>query len=205
MMKRIIHAYFRFALLIAMLLTPFIKGTGQTPMPDVLKSGTMKEQLNYIEEKTRIYENYRAIREDMFQKIKGNMSDTLSSDKNRISGLNKKTSNLNQTIDSLKSTLESTESNLDEMTRTKNSISVLGIAMNKLTYNAFMWTVVAVLAALLVFGFLIFKTNLAVTTNTKKELSEMKQEFEAYRKTSREAREKMSMDHFNELKKLRGG
>ena len=44
----------------------------------------MKEQLNYIEEKTRIYENYRAIREDMFQKLKGNISDTLSSANNKI-------------------------------------------------------------------------------------------------------------------------
>jgi uncharacterized membrane-anchored protein YhcB (DUF1043 family) len=68
-----------------------------------------------------------------------------------------------------------------------------------------MWTIVAGLVAILVIGFLAFKRNLSVTFNTKKELRELKDEFEAYRKTSREAREKMSMDHFNELKKLRGG
>jgi uncharacterized membrane-anchored protein YhcB (DUF1043 family) len=57
----------------------------------------------------------------------------------------------------------------------------------------------------LVFGFLAFKRNLSVTQNTKKELVELKDEFESYRKTSREAREKMSMDHFNEIRRLKGG
>jgi hypothetical protein len=39
---------------------------------------------------------------------------------------------------------------------------------------------------------------------TKKEFQDLKVEFEAYRKTSREAREKLTMDHFNEIKKLKG-
>jgi uncharacterized membrane protein (DUF106 family) len=43
-----------------------------------------------------------------------------------------------------------------------------------------------------------------VTAHTKKECEELKKEFEAYQKASREAREKMSMTHFNELKRLRG-
>jgi hypothetical protein len=38
-----------------------------------------------------------------------------------------------------------------------------------------------------------------------KDLSDLKNEFEAYRKSAREAREKMSMEHFNEMKRLKGG
>ena len=60
------------------LIVVLFKVNGQTTMPDVLLKNTMKEQLNYLEERTKIYENYRAIREDMFQKVKGNISDTLS-------------------------------------------------------------------------------------------------------------------------------
>ncbi len=70
--------------------------------------------------------------------------------------------------------------------------------------NAVMWTIIAVLAGILAVGFLVFKRNHVVTTHTKKEIEDLKREFEAYRKASREAREKMSMAHFNELKKLRG-
>ena len=88
------------------------------------------------------------------------------------------------------------------MTRTKNSIQVAGIEVNKPTYNKIMWTILAALVAALLIGFLAFKRNLSVMSTTKKEFQELKTEFEAYRKTSREAREKLTMDHFNELKKL---
>ena len=174
-------------------------------MPEVLVKSSMKEQLKYIEEKTRIYENYRAIREDMFQKIKGNISDTLSAANHKIAVLNNKTSMLNHTIDSLKTLNETTNTSLENVTRTKNSIKLLGIEVNKLAYNTIMWTITAVLLIILALGFLVFKRNIIVTHSTKKELLDMKNEFDSYRKTTREAREKMSMDHFNEIKKLKGG
>jgi len=91
------------------------------------------------------------------------------------------------------------------MTKTKDSIKFVGISLNKIVYNTIMWLIVAVLAGLLSIGFLVFKRNLSITIHTKKEFEDLKKEFEAYRKASREAREKMSMAHFNELKRLRGG
>jgi hypothetical protein len=191
--------------MIAIMAMAVMKINGQTAMPDELIKNSLKEQLNYIEQRTRIYENYRAIREDMFQKIKGNVSDTLLADKSKIAGLSIMTSSLKHDIDTLNTILETTKIRLEEITRTKNSIRVLGIEVNKLTYNSILWTIVTGLIVILAIGFLIFKRNLSVTLNTKKELRELKDEFEAYRKTSREAREKMSMDHFNELKKLKGG
>jgi len=177
---------------------------GQTTMPDELKKNTLKEQLKYLEDRTRIYENYRAIREDMFQQIKENVMDTLLLANGKINVLNNSILILNHSIDSLNTTLSSTKSSLEETTRTKNSIRVFGLEVNKLTYNSIMWMTLAGLLALLGFGFLIFQRTLSVTSNTKKEFAELKVEFEAYRKTSREAREKMSMDHFNEIKRLKG-
>jgi tetrahydromethanopterin S-methyltransferase subunit B len=181
-----------------------MKVTGQVIMPDVLLKSSLKEQYDYIGEHTRIYEDYRAIREDMFQKLKGNVSDTLFFLYGKIEGFNKTVSSLNKTIDTLQNNLSSTQTRLAEMTRTKNSIQVAGIEVNKPTYNKIMWTILAALLAALLIGFLAFKRNLSVMSTTKKEFLELKTEFEAYRKTSREAREKLTMDHFNELKKLKG-
>jgi len=200
-----IKSEIRSALIILVLFIYGSRGTCQTTMPDVLLQGNLTEQMNYIEERTRIYENYRAIREDMFQKIKGNMLDSLTSAKSRISGLNNRTRKLDYTIDSINSAFHATKSDLAEMTRTKNSIRLFGLEVNKYLYNTIMWIVIAGLLVLLGMGYLAFKRNHAITTHTKKELKELKEEFEAYRKSSREAREKMSMDHFNELRKLRGG
>ncbi|MBG0861136.1 MAG: hypothetical protein IQL11_16685 [Bacteroidales bacterium] len=198
------HNGLRFILIIVIIVVSIPAGMGQTTMPEMLENGTLPEQMNYLQEKTRIYEFYRAIREDMFQKIKKNALDSLSSAKKEIAKLIILSTQLNSTIDSLNSSLETTNNKLDEVTRTKNSIRVLGMEVNKFGYNTVRWIIVAGLATLLVMGFLAFKRNLIVTKNIRKDLDDLKTEFEAYRKSSREAREKMSMDHFNELKRLRG-
>jgi hypothetical protein len=171
----------------------------------VLQQGTITEQMNYIQEKTRIYEDFRAIREDMFQKLKNNATDSLRAAKNNIRSLQNTATGLNLSIDSLNTTLGTVRQDLDRMTKTKNSIKLLGIEINKTAYNTVMWIIIALLAGTLTIGFLAFKRNHTITAHTKKEIEELKKEFEAYRKASREAREKMSMAHFNELKKLRGG
>jgi hypothetical protein len=179
-------------------------GNCQTTMPEILEKGTLKEQMDYLDGRTRIYENYRAIREDMFQLIKKNAVDSLTRVKNEITRLEVLTGSLNNRIDSLNNSLDSTKMNLQEMIRGKNSISVLGFEMNKITYNSIMWTIVVILVFLLALGFVILKRNIVATFNTKKELGDLKDEFEEYRKQKRLEREKMSMDHFNEIKKLKG-
>ena len=203
-MGKIDFAGIRFVLPFAlMIMFPFI-GAGQTTMPEMLLKGSLKEQMDYMQDKTRIYEEYRAIREDMFQKIKGNALDSLKAAKTEINGLINNAREQNLTIDSLNASIETVQANLDQMTKTKNSIRVLGIEVNKTAYNAVMWILIATLAGFLAIGFLAYKRNYSATVHTKKEIEELKREFEAYRKASREAREKMSMAHFNELKKLRG-
>lgn len=204
-MKEINGSKMRFILIFTLIMILNVNGTSQTTMPDVLIKNTLEEQMKYIQERTRIYESYRAIREDIFQKIKENALDSLSAAKIEIIGLENLKIKLNHTIDSINSSFETTKNKLDETTRTKNSIRLFGLVVNKFTYNSVMWTIIVGLIALLLIGYLAFKRNLSVTVYTKKELKELKEEFEAYRKSSREAREKMSMDHFNELKKLRGG
>jgi hypothetical protein len=200
------HLQIRFALILAVLIITVTKMAGQTTgMPDVFQVNSLKDQLNYLDEHTKIYDNFRAIREDMFQKVKKNISDTLSLTYGKIVSLNKTKSQLNHTIDSLRTNLESTKTSLDEVTTSKNSLSVLGMEVNKMTYNKLMWSILGILVAALLIGFLIFKRNLTAIFNTKNEYQELKNEFEAYRKTSREAREKLTMDHFNEIKRIKSG
>ena len=181
-----------------------VKAIGQTTMPNELTRSTIQEQIKYIEEHTRIYENYRAIREDMFRKLNSNIIDTLKADRSRITALKNLTSTLNRKTDSLNVLLDKTRINLEEATTTKNNIRVLGAELNKGTYNAIMWTVVAGLAFILVMGFLIFRRNLIVLLRTDKDLKELKDEFAAYRQTTRIAREKVEMENFRMMQKLKG-
>jgi hypothetical protein len=191
------------AFTILIILVSSISSIGQSPMPEILEQGTLREQMKYIEEKTRIYENYRAIREDIFQMIKRNAVDSLSKvhgQVNILAGMNK---NLLTRIDSLTISLTDTKTLLEEAVSTKENIRVLGMNLNKTVYNSIMWIIVGILLFLLAMGFLVFKRNLTVMLRTKKDLEELKIEFEAYRQKKRIEIEKMGMDHFNEIRKLK--
>ncbi|NMC37079.1 MAG: hypothetical protein GYA41_02015 [Bacteroidales bacterium] len=178
---------------------------GQASLTDVLSKSPLKDQMNYVQEKTRLYDNYRAIREDVFQQIKKNSLDSLMASKNEIWRLKVLAASRSREIDSLNLILAAREKKLAEMTTFRNSIRFLGMEINKRTYNLIMWSLIAILAIVLVSGYMSFKRNRIITLNTRKEFEDLKKEFEAYRKASREAREKMSMAHFNEIKKLRTG
>lgn len=195
---------FRSAMIFTLFVTATLIGLSQNGIPEELSKSPLKDQLNYVEEHTRIYENFRAIREDIFQKLSKNINDTITYWHNQIGTLKTGRSNLNNRIDSLNSSLNTTKTNLDDITRSKNSINFLGMEIAKGTYNTIMWSIIIALLLLLLIGFLVFKRNQTVIVNRNKDLQDLKEEFESYRKTSREAREKMALTHFNELKKLRG-
>lgn len=188
----------------AVILSVPFKGNCQSDLPEVFKKESIPEQLRYLDEHTRIYENYRAIREDMFRVITKNTVDTLKSARNRISGLLQETQVLHARIDSLRNSLESTGANLEKASSTKNSISILGIEVNKVVYNSVMWTIVAALLLLLAIGYLTFKHNRITTVKTLKELEDLKAGFEEYRTKTRLEREKLNIEHFNEIQKLKG-
>jgi hypothetical protein len=199
-----IHAKLKSALLFSLFCVATTIAAGQGQMPEELTTGTIREQINYIENKTRIYEDFRAIREDMFRKLNRNILDTLSAEKGKVTELTNLTATLNGKRDSLNVLLESTRNDLAQVTATKEKISVLGLEIKKKAYNAIMWTLLGGLLFIMAIGFLVFKRNLVVLLRTEKDLKELKEEFEAYRQSSRIAREKVEMDLFRANQKLKG-
>ena len=177
--------------------------SGQAQMPDILNNGTLQEQLEYIQGRTQIYNNFRAIREDMFQKVKNNSLDSLSSYANEIRALSINLKDRDAKIDSLYLLVTGTRDQLSQAVKERDSIRFLGIPMHKAAYNLVMWLIIAGLLFLLGSGFMLFKRNQGVTVRTGKDLAELREEFEMYRIKTREQREKMVMDHFNEVKRLK--
>lgn len=192
------------ALLIFAFLFSVTLASAQTRIPDELSTASIRDQIEYVENRTRIYDNFRAIREDIFQKLNKNILDSLTAVKNNVAELKGDTANLMNRTDSLNVLLTSTREQLEEVTATKNKIRVFGMEINKTAYNTFMWILVGGLILLMVLGFLVFKRNLVVLLRTEKDLKELKEEFAAYRQSSRIAREKVEMDLFRANQKLKG-
>ena len=203
-MKKLIYHVSIVTILIFLLSENNLTVSAQTRMSQVMDTATLKNQLEYVQKRTKIYDNFRAIREDYFQKVKRNSLDSLNQAKQTIDELNKKIYDMDQHISVLKSNLAKTKQDLEEVTRTKNSLSLFGLRMNKAAYNILLWGIIAGLAALLVILFLMYKRSHVVTVHTQKELDELKEEFEDYRKNTRERIEKMTISHHKEIQKLKG-
>ncbi len=75
--------------------------------------------------------------------------------------------------------------------------------MNKAVYNSVMWFIVLGLAALAVIMLVLFRRSHIVTSQTKNELKTTLEEFDQYRKNSREKYEKMVVSHHHEIMKLK--
>ncbi len=179
-------------------------GQGASRMIQVLDTATLRAQFQYIHDRTLIYENYRAIREDVFQKIRGNSMDSLLKAKNRIMELSALLTQSNDRIDSLNTVLYKTKNELESAIKNKNSIKMFGFQTNKIMYKTIMWSVTTGLTTLLIFLFLVFKRTRIVTHHIRKDYEETRDEFEAYKKSSRERYENLVVSHHKEIMKLKG-
>jgi len=191
------------ALTFAGLLFPMVTVQAQRGASAVLDSALLEAQLDYIHEHTRVYNDFRAIREDIFLKLKKNVNDTLNASKLNIEELNSKLSEKKFQVETLNTDLATTKNEKDEAIRKQNSLSFIGIQMNKALYNSIMWFIIlglAVLSALMVF---LFKRAHKVTKDVKTELQNLQEEFELYRKSSREKYEKLVVSHHSEIMKLK--
>lgn len=199
--KKITPGYY-FFIIVVLLITNM--GRVQSQPPEIFDSGTLQEQYNYLHERTNIYNNFRAIREDMFQKIRRNSQDSLNAAFREIRLLNQQLTEKNSEIDSLSMSLQTTIEQRDEAVRERDSLFLFGIPMSKTFYNLLLWSIIGGLVIFLVIGFMLYQRTRMITIQKTNDLKELTEEHENYRKSSRERFEQQSIDHFNEIKRLKG-
>ncbi len=169
----------------------------------VLDSALLEAQLDYIHENTRVYNDYRAIRADIFLKIKRNVIDTLNASKLDVEELNSRLTERNFLIETLNTDLTRTKNEKDEAINSQNSLSFFGIEMNKALYNSMVWFIILGLVALAIMLLILHRRSHQVTKQVKKELQSNQDEFDLYRKSSREKYEKLVVSHHKEILRLK--
>jgi len=172
-------------------------------VPQALDTATLEGQLDYIENRTRIYENFRAVREDIFQQMKKNTIDTLNGAKLEIATLNSELTERNVEIETLTTDLGRAKNERDQAIRTKDSFTLLGMELNKGVYSTVLWIIILGLILFGVVMFLLFKRAHVVTSQTQSELETLKEEYEEHKKNAREKYEKLVVTHHNEIMKLK--
>ena len=169
----------------------------------VLDSALLEVQLDYIHENTRVYNNFRAIRDDIFLKLRRNVKDTLNASRLEVAEAKSKLTERDFEIETLNTDLARTKNEKDEAIGNRDSLSFLGIQMSKGLYNVIMWFIVLGLAALGAIMVMLFRRSHQVTKEVKEELKTTQDEFGQYRKSSREKYEKLVVSHHSEIMRLK--
>jgi hypothetical protein len=112
---------------------------------------------------------------------------TIISNKTQISSLQKELAQ-NAAV------TKETQAKLDESIKLQNAITVFGLPIEKTTYAVILYSIILGLLVLTGVVFLMFKRSNTVTVNTKKEYAELKEEFEAHKKSSLDRYTKMNME-----------
>lgn len=192
-----------FLLITALFLTNIQLLHAQSGAIALMDSAALEAQVDYIHENTRVYNDYRAIREDVFQKLRQNIRDTLFAARSEAIQLNSKISEQGAQLEILITDLIRANNERDDAIKNRDSLSFLGIQMKKGIYNTIMWLIVIGLAALALIMFSLFKRAHMVTREVRDELKSTRYEFEEYRKSSREKYEKLVVSHHSEIMKLK--
>jgi len=202
-MKRTFFKYTAILLFSGLITSMMQTVDAQSGASAVLDSALLEAQLDYIHENTRVYNDYRAIRADIFLKIKRNVIDTLNASKLEVEELNSRLTERNFLIETLNTDLTRTKNEKDEAIKSQNSLTFFGIEMNKALYNSIVWFIILGLLALAVLLVMLHRRSHQVTKQVKEELQSNQDEFDLYRKSSREKYEKLVVSHHKVILRLK--
>jgi hypothetical protein len=170
------------------------------PKPS-LNNGTIESQFDYLYRKSSSYQEYKVVKKTFYQKIKGNVLDSMQALKKDLVDTKKLVEVQGNEIKSLKSDLLTTNDNLISVTKEKDDIKFLGMPMTKASYNSLLWTIIFSLVALLLFFIFKFKSSNTITVQSKNLLNDTEKEFEAYKAKALEREQKVRRELQDELNK----
>lgn len=171
-----------------------------------LNSGTLDNQFDYVITKSNGWrdergQSYKVIKAFWLTDLKAHVLDSLHAIRKDLVATGITVKAQAQEIEDLKTSLSNTQSTLDKTKSEKNSMSLFGVQMSKGGYSGLMWSIIAILLALLIFFIYKFKNSHAVTKEAKRALSDVEEEFEEHRKTAVEREQKVRRQLQDEINK----
>jgi len=147
---------------------------------------TLDQQYESLMKKSTSYQEYKVIKKVGLNQLWKNINDSLDLSFSDYNAAQSEISKLKFELSSVKDTLMLRTTALDESNFGRDRISFLGMPLLKLTYNTIVWSIIFILAGLAILLFLRFIKSNSTTKSTRKDYSNLEDEFENYKKNSRE-------------------
>lgn len=168
---------------------------------------TLENQFEDVIDKSNNYQDYKVIKKNKINKLRSNILDTVAGLEGKIGTLNDTINAQKNSIASLSKSLSTTEEDLALSQKKENGIEFMGVLTQKSTYNAIMWSIIAILIVALGFFIYKFRNSNSVTKNAQLKLAETEIEFEAHRQKKLEEIQQIRrklQDEINKNRKVQG-
>ncbi len=163
--------------------------------------GSIEQQFNEVYSKSGRYQEYKVIKSVWYNRLRKNVSDTLSGLKKEISKQNKTIQNLQNEIASLNKNIKERDKTIDDLKKQKDSIRFLGMNIKKGTYNMILWFIIIVLSIALFFFIYRFINSNAITKETLEKYNELSEEYQGFRTRSLEREQSLKRQLIDEINK----
>jgi hypothetical protein len=166
------------------------------PFPEDLN---IPDQFGYAIDKSSNFQDYKVIKQAWMNKLKSNVLDSIITLKSNLYTAEKLVVEKNKSIESQNTDLKALQ---EELAR-KNSLSFFGIMVSKSVYDTIMWSIIIGLLVAIGFLFAAFRRSYSVTVQTKRDLNDIKDEFENFRKKALKSKEEAVRQLYDELNKYK--
>ncbi len=164
-------------------------------------NGSIEQQFKEVYSKSGKYQEYKVIKAVWYNRLRKNVSDTLSGLKKEIRKQNKKIENLQKEIASLNKDINERDTSIEDLKKQKDSIRLLGVDIKKGTYNTILWLIIIALATALVFFIYRFINSNAITKETLEKYNELSEEYQGFRTRSLEREQSLKRQLIDEINK----
>lgn len=176
------------AFLLVLFFGVFSSVVGQEPTPAPTQpEGSIDAQFNYLITRSRSQDaNFKIVRRSNIDIVRRNTLDTINQLKTQVSDLQTANSSTAATAASLQDSIQQLGRSLDAEQAKTDSISFLGMDLDKSSYHLLVWAIIAVLALAFFITFFSYRKAKVDTDEYKRTVDQIQEELQTSKKRAME-------------------
>ena len=164
----------------------------------------LSKQFEQVYRRSSSYKDFKVIRKTTFQDLKENTLNSIKSIDEKLKIESLKNTRLEQEINNITKTHLELDLKLSNAILEKNTISFVGLKLKKNTFKIIIWSIFFMLIILICYLSYKLKDGVKITSQAKKELTRVEEEFNSYKKKSLVRDQKLRRQLQDEINKQRG-
>ena len=165
---------------------------------------SLSKQFEQVYRRSSSYKDFKVIRKSTFQNLKKNTQDSIKIIDEKLKIESQKNTRLEQEISSVAKIRLEQNLELSEAILEKNTIFFVGLKLKKNTFKIIIWGIFLTLIILICYLSYKLKDGVKITSQAKKELTRVEEEFNSYKKKSLVRDQKLRRQLQDEINKQRG-